>query len=401
MSLTCFRNVNGQTREMSANDLTSGSYGCSSSVQWSSAAYAKLTNVNAQQDLSLAIWGVNAVFQATGSGTDACVRPSLSTNFEADKGAFGISPSMDSLRMTIPAGSIKIPGCGSDCAAFSPPANVKATSCAAESVPAGTACDVQCSDGYTATGSAVSCVGGPLSGAGSYAGGIACTNGATSASSCTNGACPSLSALVNNDKVTQIVGPGCGAVVATGTKCAFSCDVGQGKFSVGNLQAQGGNAWTQTDGAMCADCTGATCAAALDAADVESPTVLVDGTVCLEGDNLDGSNDMAILVAGGNANCGDPNSVPIGGLFLPCNAKTGACTSASGTNALECVGFPSASVPQDWTVCLCDSDAAADCSIAANYGVQGPRTQASAGVPGVLPQGNFPSPPRGQCALSV
>jgi hypothetical protein len=97
---------------------------------------------------------------------------------------------------------------------------------------------------------------------------------------------------------------------------------------------------------------------------------LSDGTLCLTGDNLDPSNDMAILVPGGNAICGDANA-PIGDFFLQCRANSGSCGSVTGPKLLECPGLPIDFVPDEWTVCVCDTDAAGSCNVASNFEVQG------------------------------
>eukprot|EP00038_Savillea_parva_P007421 m.170026 g.170026 ORF g.170026 m.170026 type:complete len:822 (+) comp13184_c0_seq1:107-2572(+) len=369
LELTCFATIDPTTRVITQHPPTTrpGCGGCCGSRGIDEAGFVRITNVTARQDVSVSVFGVDHTLLATGADTHACSIPTDNGAFELDQGAFGSSPSMSGLRFTIPAGTLRIPGCGAPCGAYSPAAslNVFSHSCTNTSVGAGTLCNVQCAPGFVAAGTPVSCVGGTEGNPGSYDGMTMCTDEVTSSSSCSNGVCPDIGVVVG-DTVTQITGPGCGQLTVNGTECGFSCDRTDSVFSTGNVVALNGG-WTTLNGAACLPCEGSTCDATPDLSVDATNVVRVDdeaaatSAVCVPGFNFDPENDRVILITDPNMECGSVEAGAAGGAFLDCNTATTACGAAS-QNMLACGGFPDNDLPTEGRVCVCDADVQNGCS---------------------------------------
>lgn len=389
LDLVCFATVDTVTRVVTPREPSepSGCGGCCSSRDIDEAGFITISGVNARQDISVAVFGVDQVLQSSGFSSHACSLPSVSTAFASDQGAFANNPSMDDLRFTIPAGTISIPGCGTACPAYTPDAslNIASHDCSGDTVAPGALCNVQCPSGFVPAGTPVSCVGGPDGAPGRYDGQIRCTDQTVSDSSCVNGVCPDLTDVVGNT-VTQITGTSCGTATPNSTECGFSCDRAQNQFSVGNVQAHNGG-WVATNGASCQTCCGSTCdvTPAATQADLfrEDPSSNGAVAVCIEGCNFDPANDRVILVAGSNVDCGSVNATAAGGEYLDCDVASAACGTPSET-LLACGGLSTSSLPSVGTVCICDSDVENGCSdIARKYSSTGP----SFDTPVVVPQG--------------
>eukprot|EP00037_Helgoeca_nana_P027390 m.313377 g.313377 ORF g.313377 m.313377 type:complete len:830 (+) comp27481_c0_seq1:68-2557(+) len=390
LSLVCFASVDTVTRIVTPRTPTerTGCGGCCSSRDIDEAAFITIDNVTTQQDISVAVFGVDHAMQGSGFATHACNLPSTSSAYETDKGAFGTSPTMDNLRFTIPAGTITIPECGAPCPAYAPASelNVLSHSCASESVAPGTPCQVQCPAGFVAAGNPVGCVGGADGAPGSYDGEILCVGVATSNSTCANGACPDLTAVVGNT-VTKVTGEACGEATPNATECGFSCDHTQNLFSVGNLEAVNG-VWESSNGAVCLACCGSSCGVSPDTTVGTNVLLKEDAAtdttaICVTGCNFDPINDRVVLIDGIDADCGSPNATAVAGVYLDCNTAAATCGAPSET-LLACGGFPTNDIPTEGTVCICDSDVQNSCTNTAwKYVATGPRFER----PGVAQQG--------------
>lgn len=368
--LTCFATVDLASRVVTAHEPTSAS-GCggdSPHLGIDQALVVPIPEVTGVQDISIAIIGMNQVFRCSGNVTDACSLPTMETGFSMTGGAFA-STEMNNLRFTIPAGMLNIQQCGVGCPPYSPNAdlNVLSHSCGDNTVAPGTACMVQCPDGYTRAGTEVSCVGGVNEG--TYQGEIECTNDAVSLSSCANNLCPALSNVLGSD-VTQISGTGCGESTLEGTQCAFSCDTSKNMFSKGSVLAISGT-WQKTNDAECLPCEAGTCDAVVTSVQIkDDPNNAGSTAICITGHNFDPMNDRVIVVAGAEAHCGTINAAAIDDTFLDCNIAATAC-GAPDQNTLACSGFPTHQFPTEGTICLCDADVQGGCTnVHQKYGMR-------------------------------
>mmetsp|Transcript_10296 Transcript_10296/g.30975 ORF Transcript_10296/g.30975 Transcript_10296/m.30975 type:complete len:847 (-) Transcript_10296:187-2727(-) len=427
LRLTCFATVDPVTRVVTPRAPTDRS-DCGADAMHlpiDEASFVVIPGVTGRQPLSIALSGVNHAFRgpwthpaASGSAAlsasgaaDACSVATSESGFEVNKGAYGSTPDMTPIRFTIPAGAVAIPGCGVPCPPYTADSSLHVArhSCTADQVPPGTPCNVTCPAGYTQTGDEVSCVGGSGGSPGSYSGQISCVNAGVSLSSCADGHCPALTALLGAE-VTQIFSAGCGAATAQGTECGFSCNAAAGYFSKGMIVASGG-AWVKSADAECAVCEGGMCAACPDL-DVPRASLLRPGAlpgtyaVCLPGLNFDPVNDRVLIIDGLGVDC---SSVVAGGggaggrgvatsASLVCNTAAAACGSEATQYLLACGGLADADVPAEGTVCLCDADAEGGCTAAGQrFRVQGPSfgpvTDAPTVSPTTSPTGGPTAPP--------